>query len=156
MKCPYCSTPDTRVVDSRADENDLSIKRRRICPNCQKKFTTYEYIERPTIYVVKKDGRRELFDPDKIKRGLIKACEKRPVAIEEIDRVVNKIKDSVESSMEKEIASTKIGEYIMQELKILDDIAHVRFASVYRQFKDINGFLDEINNYVKLQEEHNK
>ena len=106
--------------------------------------------------MVKKDGRRELFDPDKIKRGLIKACEKRPVAIEEIDRVVNKIKDSVESSMEKEIASTKIGEYIMQELKILDDIAYVRFASVYRQFKDINGFLDEINNYVKLQEEHNK
>lgn len=152
MKCPYCSTADTRVVDSRESEDGLSIKRRRICPNCQKKFTTYEYIERPTIYVVKKDGRRELFDPEKIKRGLIKACQKRPVAIEEIDRIVNKIKDSIESTMEKEIASDKIGEYVMQELKVLDDIAYVRFASVYRQFKDINSFLEEINNYVKRQE----
>lgn len=152
MKCPYCSTADTRVVDSRESEDGLSIKRRRMCPNCQKKFTTYEYIERPTIYVVKKDGRRELFDPDKIKRGLIKACQKRPVAIEEIDRIVNKIKDSIESTMEKEIDSDKIGEYVMQELKVLDDIAYVRFASVYRQFKDINSFLEEINNYVKRQE----
>ena len=152
MICPYCSTPDTRVVDSRESEDGLSIKRRRICPNCQKKFTTYEYIERPTIYVVKKDGRRELFDPDKIKRGLIKACQKRPVAIEEIDRIVNNIKENIESTMEKEIDSTKIGEYVMQELKVLDDIAYVRFASVYRQFKDINSFLEEINNYVKRQE----
>jgi transcriptional repressor NrdR len=102
MKCPYCSTADTRVVDSRESEDGLSIKRRRMCPNCQKKFTTYEYIERPTIYVVKKDGRRELFDPDKIKRGLIKACQKRPVAIEEIDRIVNKIKDSIESTKKEE------------------------------------------------------
>ena len=152
MKCPYCSTADTRVVDSRESEDGLSIKRRRMCPNCQKKFTTYEYIERPTIYVVKKDGRRELFDPDKIKRGLIKACQKRPVAIEEIDRIVNKIMDSIESTMLMEIDSDKIGEYVMQELKVLDDIAYVRFASVYRQFKDINSFLEEINNYVKRQE----
>ena len=152
MICPYCSTPDTRVVDSRESEDGLSIKRRRICPNCQKKFTTYEYIERPTIYVVKKDGRRELFDPDKIKRGLIKACQKRPVAIEEIDRIVNNIKEKIESTMEKEIDATKIGEYVMEELKVLDDIAYVRFASVYRQFKDINSFLEEINNYVKRQE----
>ena len=152
MICPYCSTPDTRVVDSRESEDGLSIKRRRICPNCQKKFTTYEYIERPTIYVVKKDGRRELFDPDKIKRGLIKACQKRPVAIEEIDRIVNNIKEKIESTLEKEIDATKIGEYVMEELKVLDDIAYVRFASVYRQFKDINSFLEEINNYVKRQE----
>ena len=134
MKCPYCS-----------------IKRRRVCPNCGKKFTTYEYVERPTIYVVKKDGRRELFDPDKIKRGLIKACQKRPVPIEEIDRITNKIKEKVEAAMEKEIDSSVIGEYVMEELKSLDDIAYVRFASVYRQFKDINSFLDEINDYIKKQ-----
>lgn len=151
MKCPYCSTPDTRVTDSRADEQDCSIKRRRICPNCGKKFTTYEYVERPTIYVVKKDGRRELFDPDKIKRGLIKACQKRPVAIEDIDRITNKIKEAIEATMEKEIASSQIGEYVMQELKTLDDIAYVRFTSAYRQFKDINSFLDEINEYIKKQ-----
>ena len=151
MKCPYCSTPDTRVTDSRADEENCSIKRRRVCPNCGKKFTTYEYVERPTIYVVKKDGRRELIDPDKIKRGLIKACQKRPVAIEEIDRITNKIKEKVEAAMEKEIDSSVIGEYVMDELKSLDDIAYVRFASVYRQFKDINSFLDEINDYIKKQ-----
>ncbi len=145
MKCPYCGAPDTRVTDSRADDENCSIKRRRLCPACGKKFTTYEYIERPTIYVVKKDGRRELFDPEKIRKGLIKACEKRPVAIEMIDHVTNKIKDRVESSMEKEIDSTVIGEYVMQELKGLDDIAYVRFASVYRQFKDIDSLLEEIN-----------
>lgn len=151
MKCPYCSTPDTRVTDSRSDDENCSIKRRRVCPNCGKKFTTYEYVERPTIYVVKKDGRRELFNPEKIKRGLVKACEKRPVAIEEIDHIINKIKENIESTMEKEVQSTVIGEYIMQELKSLDDIAYVRFASVYRQFKDINSFLDEINDYIKKQ-----
>ncbi len=151
MKCPYCSAPDTRVVDSRADDENSSIKRRRLCSICGKKFTTYEYVERPVIYVVKKDGRREVFDPDKIRRGLIKACEKRPVAIEEIDHIVNKIKESIESSMEKEVPSSRIGEYIMEELKSLDDIAYVRFASVYRQFKDINSFLDEINEFMSKQ-----
>ncbi len=140
------------MVDSRTDDNAHSIKRRRVCPNCQKKFTTYEYVERPTIYVVKKDGRRELFDPEKIKSGLVKACQKRPVAIEEIDRIVHKIKESIESTMEKEIDATKIGEYVMAELRELDDIAYVRFASVYRQFKDIDSFLEEINNYVKRQD----
>lgn len=151
MKCPYCSTPDTRVTDSRADDENRAIKRRRYCAACGKKFTTYEYVERPTIYVVKKDGRREIFDPDKIKRGLVKACQKRPVAIEEIDKITNKIKDKVESTMEKEINSTVIGEYVMEELKQLDDIAYVRFASVYRQFKDINSFIDEINDFIKKQ-----
>ncbi len=151
MKCPYCSAPDTRVVDSRADEADSSIKRRRVCAVCGKKFTTFEHVERPTIYVVKKDGRRELFDPEKIKRGLVKACQKRPVPMEKIDTIANKIKDAIESSMEKEIDSAKIGEYVMDELKKLDDIAYVRFASVYRQFKDINSFLEEINDYMKRQ-----
>ena len=151
MKCPYCSAPDTRVVDSRADEADSSIKRRRVCAVCGKKFTTFEHVERPTIYVVKKDGRRELFDPEKIKRGLVKACQKRPVPMEKIDTIANKIKDAIESSMKKEIDSAKIGEYVMDELKKLDDIAYVRFASVYRQFKDINSFLEEINDYMKRQ-----
>lgn len=147
MKCPYCSEPDTRVTDSRADDNDSSIKRRRVCTACGRKFTTYEYVEKPEIYVVKKDGRREKFDPKKIKSGLIKACEKRPVAIEKIDEIVNRIKDKVESSMDNEIDSTKIGGYVMDELKSLDDIAYVRFASVYRQFKDIDSFLDEIEKF---------
>lgn len=151
MQCPYCGAPDTRVADSRADEADNSIKRRRVCAVCGKKFTTFEHIERPTIYVVKKDGRRELFDSNKIKKGIVNACHKRPVPIETIDNITNKIKDRMESLMEKEIESSKIGEYVMAELKCLDDIAYVRFASVYRQFKDINSFLDEINEYMRHQ-----
>ena len=151
MKCPFCDHPDTKVIDSRPTEEGHAIRRRRGCDNCGRRFTTYEKVEETLLMVVKKDGRRELFDPDKIKRGLIKACQKRPVPIEEIDRITNKIKEKVEAAMEKEIDSSVIGEYVMEELKSLDDIAYVRFASVYRQFKDINSFLDEINDYIKNQ-----
>lgn len=152
MKCPYCGAPDTRVVDSRSDDENNTIKRRRVCPKCSKKFTTYEYVERPTIYVIKKDGRREPFDPDKIMRGLVKACEKRPVSIETLENITSEIKERIEASMEREVESSQIGEYVMDYLKRTDDIAYVRFASVYRQFKDINGFLDEIQEVLKKQE----
>ena len=152
MKCPYCGAPDTRVVDSRSDDENNTIKRRRVCPKCSKKFTTYEYVERPTIYVIKKDGRREPFDPDKIMRGLVKACEKRPVSIETLENITTEIKERIEASMEREVDSSQIGEYVMDYLKRTDDIAYVRFASVYRQFKDINGFLDEIQEVLKKQE----
>ena len=152
MKCPYCGAPDTRVVDSRSDDGNNTIKRRRVCPKCSKKFTTYEYVERPTIYVIKKDGRREPFDPDKIMRGLVKACEKRPVSIETLENITTEIKERIEASMEREVESSQIGEYVMDYLKRTDDIAYVRFASVYRQFKDINGFLDEIQEVLKKQE----
>ncbi len=152
MKCPYCGAPDTRVVDSRSDDENNTIKRRRVCPKCSKKFTTYEYVERPTIYVIKKDGRREPFDPDKIMRGLVKACEKRPVSIETLENITTEIKERIEASMEREVESSQIGEYVMDYLKRTDDIAYVRFASVYRQFKDINGFLDEIQEVLKKQE----
>ena len=152
MKCPYCGAPDTRVVDSRSDDENNTIKRRRVCPKCSKKFTTYEYVERPTIYVIKKDGRREPFDPDKIMRGLVKACEKRPVSIETLEAITSEMKERIESSMEREVESSQIGEYVMDYLKRTDDIAYVRFASVYRQFKDINGFLDEIQEVLKKQE----
>ena len=152
MKCPYCGAPDTRVVDSRSDDENNTIKRRRVCPKCSKKFTTYEYVERPTIYVIKKDGRREPFDPDKIMRGLVKACEKRPVSIETLENITTEIKERIEASMEREVESSQIGEYVMDYLKRTDDIAYVRFASVYRQFKDINGFLDEIQEKKKKQE----
>ena len=152
MKCPYCGAPDTRVVASRSDDENNTIKRRRVCPKCSKKFTTYEYVERPTIYVIKKDGRREPFDPDKIMRGLVKACEKRPVSIETLENITTEIKERIEASMEREVESSQIGEYVMDYLKRTDDIAYVRFASVYRQFKDINGFLDEIQEVLKKQE----
>ena len=152
MKCPYCGAPDTRVVDSRSDDENNTIKRRRVSPKCSKKFTTYEYVERPTIYVIKKDGRREPFDPDKIMRGLVKACEKRPVSIETLENITTEIKERIEASMEREVESSQIGEYVMDYLKRTDDIAYVRFASVYRQFKDINGFLDEIQEVLKKQE----
>ncbi len=152
MKCPYCGAPDTRVVDSRSDDENNTIKRRRVCPKCSKKFTTYEYVERPTIYVIKKDGRREPFDPDKIMKGLVKACEKRPVSIETLENITTEIKERIEASMEREVESSQIGEYVMDYLKRTDDIAYVRFASVYRQFKDINGFLDEIQEVLKKQE----
>jgi len=138
-----------RVLDSRPAQDGYIIKRRRACNNCQKRYTTYEMIEKPEIFVVKKDGRREVFDEEKIMRGLIKACEKRPISIEVLRGIVQKIKDAAENSMASEIDSNKIGEMIMEELKPIDEIAYVRFASVYRQFKDINSLMDEINSFLR-------
>lgn len=144
MKCPFCENPDTKVIDSRPTEEGHAIRRRRECDNCNKRFTTYEKVEEMLLMVVKKDGRREVFDRSKILNGIIKACEKRPVPMLEIEKVVNEIERGLNNLMEKEVQSEFIGELIMEQLKKLDEVAYVRFASVYRQFTDVNTFVSEI------------
>ncbi len=145
MRCMFCNHVDSKVVDSRPTEDGWAIRRRRECVGCGKRFTTYEKIENPVILVVKKDGRREPFDIEKVKKGIIKACEKRPVAIKDIDNLVSAIEKKVYNSLEQEISTDVLGELVMEGLKELDQVAYVRFASVYRQFKDINTFRDELN-----------
>lgn len=142
MKCPFCAHFDDKVVDSRTIKDGELIRRRRECLSCTKRFTTYERIEEIPLMVVKKDGRREAFDRSKIVIGVLKACEKRPIGVEEIEDVVDRIEKGINSSAEKEVSASKIGAMIMEELKELDEVAYVRFASVYRQFKDINEFMD--------------
>lgn len=145
MKCVYCGYPESKVIDSRPTDEGSSIRRRRECLSCGKRFTTYEKIEEIPIMVVKKDGRREPFDSQKILGGLRKACEKRPIPSAEIERVADEVSRRVFNTLEQEITSERIGEIIMQQLKELDEVAYVRFASVYRQFKDINSFMAELN-----------
>jgi transcriptional repressor NrdR len=145
MRCMFCNHTDSKVVDSRPTEDGWAIRRRRECVGCGKRFTTYEKIENPVILVIKKDGRREPFDIDKVKKGIIKACEKRPVAMKDIDTLVSAIEKKVYNSLEQEVPSDMLGELVMDGLKELDQVAYVRFASVYRQFKDINTFRDELN-----------
>ncbi len=145
MRCMYCNHTDSKVVDSRPTEDGWAIRRRRECVGCGKRLTTYEKIENPVILVVKKDGCREPFDIDKVKLGIIKACEKRPVAIKEIEALVSSIEKRVYNSLEQEVSTEALGEMVMEGLKDLDQVAYVRFASVYRQFKDINTFRDELN-----------
>ena len=144
MKCPYCSNPDTRVVDSRPADDGASIRRRRSCDACGKRFTTYEKIETIPIIIIKKDNTREQYSRMKIENGVIRACYKRPVPAEEIERMVDKIETMIFSLEEKEIPSNVIGEMVMDGLKDLDEVAYVRFASVYREFKDVNTFMDEL------------
>jgi transcriptional repressor NrdR len=144
MKCPFCDAKDTKVVDSRHTEDDRAIRRRRICEACNKRFTTYEKVEEVVLMVVKKDGSREIFDRNKVMSGIVKACEKRPVPVAKMEDVVNDIERGLNNMMEKEVSSTFIGELIMDRLKDLDEVAYVRFASVYRQFTDINTFIAEI------------
>lgn len=144
MKCPFCDNQDTKVIDSRHTEEGHAIRRRRECDKCNKRFTTYEKVEEMILMVVKKDGSREAFDRSKILNGIIKACEKRPVPIAEIERVVDDIERGLNNMMEKEVQSSFIGELIMEQLKQLDEVAYVRFASVYRQFTDVNTFIKEI------------
>ncbi|MBN7772807.1 transcriptional regulator NrdR [Clostridium aminobutyricum] len=144
MRCPFCENPDTKVIDSRPTEEGHAIRRRRECDQCNKRFTTYEKVEEMLLMVVKKDGRREAFDRNKILNGIIKACEKRPVPMIEIEKVVNEIERGLNNMMEKEVQSEFIGELIMEQLKKLDEVAYVRFASVYRQFTDVNTFVAEI------------
>ncbi len=144
MKCPYCSSDDTKVIDSRPADDNTSIRRRRQCEACGKRFTTYEKVEEVLFMVVKRDGSRESFDRNKILNGIIKACEKRPVTREQMDEVVNNIERGLNNMMEKEISSAFIGEVVMDHLKELDEVAYVRFASVYRQFKDVGTFIAEI------------
>ncbi len=144
MKCPFCENIDTRVIDSRPTEEGYAIRRRRECDNCKKRFTTYEKVEEIPFMVVKKDGSREAFDRAKVLNGIIKACQKRPVSISAIETIVGDIERGLNNMMEKEIESKIIGEVIMEHLKELDEVAYVRFASVYRQFKDVNTFVAEI------------
>ncbi|HZK22220.1 MAG TPA: transcriptional regulator NrdR [Oscillospiraceae bacterium] len=145
MKCPFCAYEESKVIDSRPTDEGERIRRRRECINCAKRFTTYEIIETVPIVVVKKDKSREVFDRDKILAGMLRACEKRPVSLDTIERAVDFIQSELQNSLDREVNSTKIGELVMQKLKEIDEVAYVRFASVYRQFKDINTFRDELN-----------
>jgi len=145
MKCPICSHPESKVLDSRPSNEGSSIRRRRECLACQKRFTTFEAIEIMSFMVVKKDKTRELFDRSKVKKGIVRACEKRPVTMEQIENAVSEIEQQLLSSMRSEIPSTEVGELVMDKLKELDEVAFVRFASVYRQFKDITTFRDELD-----------
>ncbi|MBQ7408806.1 MAG: transcriptional repressor NrdR [Clostridia bacterium] len=144
MKCLYCGCVDSRVVDSRSTDDGTMIRRRRECIKCGKRFTTYETVETTPILVVKTNGMRQAFDISKIKSGIIKACEKRPVPMHKIDELVEDIQKQIYNSMEQEVTSKQIGEMVMQRLVLLDEVAYVRFASVYRQFKDISTFLKEL------------
>lgn len=148
MKCPFCDNLDTKVIDSRPKEDGHAIRRRRECEVCGKRFTTYEKVEESIIMVVKKDGRREAFDRSKLINGIIKACEKRPVAVADMERVVDEIERKINNEMSKEVESTLIGEMLMEALKELDEVAYVRFASVYRQFTDVNTFVKEIEKLI--------
>lgn len=153
MNCPFCNNPDTKVLDTRSTDDGKSIRRRRECVSCSKRFTTYEKIEDIPLIIVKKDGRRDIFDPNKILNGLIKACEKRPVAIEQLEKLVAEIEKELKGDLEKEITSTRVGELIMDKLKALDEVAYVRFASVYREFKDVSTFVKEIEQLLRKSNE---
>ncbi|MCL2569790.1 MAG: transcriptional regulator NrdR [Firmicutes bacterium] len=142
MKCIFCGFLDNKVIDSRVTENGSSIRRRRECTKCEKRFTSYETVEIVPLLVVKNDGSRESFNAQKIKSGVIKACEKRPISAEQIDRMIEAIEKNMSNNLDQEISSKKIGDLVMNELKKMDEIAYIRFAAVYRQFKDISTFLD--------------
>ena len=144
MKCPYCGSEENKVVDSRSSKEGRSVRRRRECLDCVKRYTTYEYIENVAIMVVKRDGRTEDFDRQKLFSGIKTACKKRPISIKKIESIVDKIVSNIETLPSSEVKSSDIGEFVMKELNELDDVAYVRFASVYRQFKDRNEFLNEL------------
>ncbi|NOX97965.1 MAG: transcriptional repressor NrdR [Nitrospirae bacterium] len=149
MRCPYCNFPEDKVVDSRSSKDDLVIRRRRECLKCKHRFTTYERREKIAILIVKKDRRRESFDRQKILNGVIKACEKRPVSMERIEELVDEVEGTLQGKFKKEVPSREIGELIMRKLHDLDEVAYVRFASVYRQFRDITDFMKEVKGLLK-------
>lgn len=153
MKCPYCGYSESKVIDSRPTDEGERIRRRRECLNCAKRFTTYEVIETVPVVVVKRDKSREAFDRNKLLNGLLRACEKRPVPLETLERIVDEIETLLQNSLDREVPSTLIGTYAMDKLKKVDEVAYVRFASVYREFKDINTFMDELN---KIKAERNR
>ena len=153
MKCPYCGYSESKVIDSRPTDEGERIRRRRECLNCATRFTTYEVIETVPVVVVKKDKSREAFDRNKLLNGLLRACEKRPVPLETLERIVDEIETLLQNSLDREVPSTLIGTYAMDKLKKVDEVAYVRFASVYREFKDINTFMDELN---KIKAERNR
>ena len=145
MKCPYCGYEESKVIDSRPTDEGQRIRRRRECLQCQKRFTTYEIIESLPIIVIKKDKSRETFNRDKLMTGLLRACEKRPVSFDTLDNMIDEIEVNIQNSLDREVSSERIGELVMEKLKKIDEVAYVRFASVYRQFKDINTFMTELN-----------
>ena len=149
MKCLYCGCEDSKVIDSRSADEGRTIRRRRECVNCGKRFTTYETIEDTPVLVIKSSGLRQAFDPQKIKNGIIKSCEKRPVSLTSIDEIVSAVTKKVYNSMEQEISSKVIGEMVMEELKKVDEVAYVRYASVYRSFKDITSFMEELQKMME-------
>lgn len=149
MKCMYCGCLDSKVIDSRAAEDGTNIRRRRECMNCGKRFTTYETVENTPIFVVKSSGARQAFDPNKIRVGIIKACEKRPVSAATIDKIIDDIQKKIYNSLAQEISSKEIGEMICEKLKEIDEVAYVRFASVYRSFTDTTSFIKELEKMVK-------
>ena len=144
MRCPYCSQDEAKVVDSRSSKDGEAIRRRRECLNCGRRYTTYERIEEVAQMVIKKDGRREVFDRWKLKAGILKAVEKRPVSLEQVEMLIDEVEKSLFGSTEHEVTTVAIGEAVMDKLKTLDEVAYVRFASVYRQFKDLNEFMNEL------------
>jgi len=151
MKCPFCSFQESKVIDSRHSDDGSSIRRRRECLSCQKRFTTYETVESLPIVVVKKDNSRQSFDREKILNGMVRACEKRPVPMAELEKAADEIVQTVQNSLDREVSTEYIGELVMDKLKALDQVAYVRFASVYRQFKDLNSFREELN---RILQEH--
>lgn len=148
MKCPFCGHIEDKVIDSRSSNENKSVRRRRECMKCKRRFTTYEYIEEAPLMVIKKDGRREAFDRNKIISGILKACEKRPVGMEKVEAVVDKVEKELQKSFDKEVKAQVVGELVMDYLHKLDEVAYVRFASVYRQFKDINHFMKELKDLL--------
>jgi len=151
MKCPYCGYKEDKVVDSRATAEESAVRRRRECLKCGKRFTTYEYIEEVSLMVIKKDGRREPFDRKKVLSGIIKACEKRPISMEKMEDIVIQIERAIQKKSDREVLASRIGELVMERLKVLDDVAYVRFASVYRQFKDVGQFMVELKDILNKE-----
>ena len=149
MKCPFCGDQESKVVDSRHSEDGLSIRRRRECLACQRRFTTYEIVESLPIIVVKRDGSRQAFDRNKIMQSMVRAFDKRQVETADLDRITTEIEQSIQNSLEREVSTDRIGEMVMERLKPLDEVAYIRFASVYRRFQDVNGFIQEINSFLE-------
>ena len=149
MRCPYCGYQESKVVDSRHSEDNTSIRRRRECLSCQKRFTTYETVESLPMVVVKKDNSRQSFDRNKILNGMVRACEKRPVSMADLEQAVDEIEQIIQNSLDREVSTERIGELVMERIKPLDEVAYVRFASVYRQFKDINSFMHELTKILE-------
>ncbi len=148
MRCPFCGYAESKVIDSRPAEEGATIRRRRECLSCKKRFTTYEIMERLPLVVVKRDGSRQTFDKIKVMNGMLRACEKRPVSISALEKIADEIEQDLQNSLEREVGTTEIGEMVMKKLKAVDEVAYVRFASVYRQFKDVNTFFDELTKLI--------
>ena len=151
MKCPFCGHQEDKVVDSRASSDGVAIRRRRECLSCSKRFTTYEHVEEQPLMIIKKDGRREAFDRHKLLAGLVKACEKRPVSMDDLERLVDELERELSQQFEREAPSREVGERVMKKLHALDPVAYVRFASVYREFKDVEQFMRELKDLLALK-----